>query len=383
MAFKQPISRVRGAVVTAALLLAGTQALSAVLPEDRSDVLYHRYDGGGITIDGPSVLLRKKIGKSVSVSANYYVDVISSASIDVVTTASPYTEERTQTSVGVDYLRGGTIMSVGFTQSEESDFDANTYSFSVTQNMFGDLTTVTLAYGLGSDTVGRSTDPTFARDVDRQQYAIGVSQILTRNLIVGASFEGITDEGYLNNPYRSVRYLTEDGSGYLFQGEVYPNTRTSAAAAIRGRYYLPYRAAISADYRFFSDTWGIVSHTAELGYTHALRDGLVLSARYRYYTQEQADFYADLFPRIDYQNFLARDKELSTFDSHAVGAGVSWEFGQQGFGFFSKAKLTLDWDHVLFRYDNFRDLRVSTAPGDEPLYELNADVVRLFVSFWY
>jgi hypothetical protein len=365
------------------LLLASAPAWSAVLPEDRSDVLYHRYAGGGITIDGPSVLLRKKVGKNVSVSANYYVDMITSASIDVVTTASPYTEERKQASVGVDYLRGGTIMSVGFTKSDESDFDASTYSFAVTQNMFGDLTTVTLAYGLGSDIVGQSTDPTFARDVDRQQYAIGVSQILTRNLIVGASFEGITDEGYLNNPYRSVRYLNEDGSDYLFQGEVYPNTRTSAAASVRGRYYLPYRAAVSADYRFFSDTWGIVSHTAELGYVHPLREGLIVTARYRYYTQEQADFYADLFPRVDYQNFLARDKELSTFDSHSIGAGVSWEFGRDGFAFFSKGKLTLDWDHVLFRYDNFRDLRVDTTPGEEPLYELNADVVRLFVSFWY
>ena len=90
-------------------------ATAGVLPEDRTDILYHLYDGGGVEIDGPSVLVRKQVGKSVSLVGNYYVDMISSASIDVITTASPYTEERTQWSLGMDYLRGNTTMSVGYT----------------------------------------------------------------------------------------------------------------------------------------------------------------------------------------------------------------------------------------------------------------------------
>ena len=64
-------------------------AHATVLPEERADVLYHLYDGGGVQIDGPSVLVRKQVGKSVSLVGNYYVDVVSSASIDVITTASP------------------------------------------------------------------------------------------------------------------------------------------------------------------------------------------------------------------------------------------------------------------------------------------------------
>jgi len=35
-----------------------------VLPEDRADTLYHRYEGGGVTVDGPSLLVRRKIGES-------------------------------------------------------------------------------------------------------------------------------------------------------------------------------------------------------------------------------------------------------------------------------------------------------------------------------
>ena len=68
---------------------------AGVLPDDRADALYHRYDGGGVTVDGPSMLVRKKFGENFSVAANYYVDMVSSASIDVVTQASPYKETRT------------------------------------------------------------------------------------------------------------------------------------------------------------------------------------------------------------------------------------------------------------------------------------------------
>jgi hypothetical protein len=191
---------IRRVLLVATALSVFGAAEAGVLPDDRADVLYHRYDGGGVTIDGPSILVRKKAGKSLSFVGNYYVDMISSASIDVITTASPYTEERTQWSMGMDYLRGNTTMRVNYTTSEESDFDAETVSFSVSQDMFGDLTTLTLSYALGDDLVRKSDDPTFEEPLDRQIYGVGITQILTKNLISSVNFETITEEGYLNNP---------------------------------------------------------------------------------------------------------------------------------------------------------------------------------------
>jgi hypothetical protein len=130
-------------------LVASSAVHAAVLPDDRADVLYHRYDGGGVTIDGPSVLLRKKFAEKYSVSANYYVDMVSSASIDVMTTASPYKEERTQGSLAFDVLHGKTQYSVSYTLSDESDYTANTASFDVSQDIFGDLTTVSFGFSQG------------------------------------------------------------------------------------------------------------------------------------------------------------------------------------------------------------------------------------------
>ena len=79
----------RGLIITLMLSMTFGVSHAGVLPDDRADVLYHLYDGGGVEIDGPSVLVRKKVGKSLSFVGNYYVDMISSASIDVITTASP------------------------------------------------------------------------------------------------------------------------------------------------------------------------------------------------------------------------------------------------------------------------------------------------------
>jgi len=375
--------RCAGIVASILLLATAGPAIADVLPDNRADILYHLYDGGGVTIDGPSILVRKKVGKSLSFVANYYVDMISSASIDVVTTASPYTEERQQKSIGMDYLRGNTTMSISVTNSEESDFTSDSYSFSVSQGMFGDLTTLTLAYSLGKDEVRRSDDDTFVREADRQFYSVGLTQIMTRNLIMGMNVETITDEGFLNNPYRTVRYVDSSNPiGYSYEAELYPNTRTSTAIGIKARYYLPYRAAIQGEYRFFTDTWGILSHTGAISYTHPW-GAWTFTGKYRHYTQGQADFYSDLFPRSEATNFRGRDKELSKFVSQNFRLQASYAFLQDGWGFVDKGTVNLIYDQLLIDYDNFRDLTTGALVGEEPAYRLDAGVYQLFISFWF
>lgn len=357
--------------------------LAAVLPEDRADVLYHAYDGGGVEITGPSVLILKQIGSSVAVSGNYYVDSVTSASIDVETTASEYTEDRTETSLGLQYLTGRSIMSFGYTSSDENDYRANSAHFNISQSMFGDLTNVTLGYSLGWDEVGNNNDPTFEEDVDRQHYRVGISQILTKDWILDFGYEGITDEGFLNNPYRSVRYLDNTVPvGYSYEPELYPRTRTSNAAALRTKYYLPYRAALHGEYRYFEDTWNIKAHTFQLGYTHPWRDKWIFKLKYRYYTQDKADFYDDLFDRSEQTNFRARDKELSTFNSHTIGFGTSYEF-VRSWNMVERGTLNFSYDHIMFAYDDFRDLTSNAAVGQEPFYEFDADVFQFYLSVWY
>ena len=381
-----------------AVLLLAAVARAGVLPEDRADVMYHRYEGGGLTVQGPSVLVRKKIGESFSVSGNYYVDAISSASVDVVVTgASPYKERREQKSLAVDYLRGKSTWSASYMTSAENDYKSNTWSLSVSQDMFGDLTTISFGYSRGNDTIfktigdgsgGKMLDPAFRRTVDRHSYRVGVTQVLTRDLLASFNFETISSQGYLQNPYRFTRYLPGPGSTtWARQPETFPNTRTGNAAALMLKYYLPWRAALEGQYRFYGDTWGINAHTAGIEYTHPWQQRWVFTGSYRFYTQNSANFFSDLFPAIDAQNFMARDKETSALASHTVGLGVAYDFPVGWASWLTRGTASLRIDHMMIDYDYFRDLRNyppgSVQPGTEPLYSLNANVLQLYVSFWF
>jgi hypothetical protein len=381
----------------ALLSLVPAASVAGVLPEDRADMLYHYYDGDGVRIDGPSILVRKKLKQSFSLYGNYYVDSISSASIDVVTTgASPYTEERTELTMGLDYLHDDTLMSISFSDSEESDYSASTLNIGVNQEVFGGMTTIFLGYGRGSDEVRRNlpdgtNEPGFREDADRRNYRLGVTQVITRNMVLGINYEAITDEGYLNNPYRSVRFLDPaNPSGYSYQPEVYPRTRTSNAIGLRSRYHLRGSGAIHGGYRYFGDTWGINAHNFDVGYTRPWRQALTFDMSYRFYTQNSADFYSDLFPYENSQNFLARDKELSTFNSHTVRFGMSYDLVKDGWRMLDKASVSFYYDRILYDYDDFSDLRNVDSngspvypPGDEPAFSFTSDVLQLFFSVWF
>jgi hypothetical protein len=368
-----------------ALMLLSVDGHGAILPEDRSDAMYHSYEGGGLTVDGPSVLIRKAYKDKFSVWGNYYVDMISSASIDVVTTASPYEEQRDEVSVGLDYLHGKTFMGLAYTNSEESDYSAEALSFGISQDFFGDLTTLGISYARGDDEVRRNGDDLFLEEAKRQSYRVDLSQIITKSFIVNMNYEGISDEGFLNNPYRQVRYFDPDSErGFSFEPELYPRTRNSSATAIRGMYFLPFRASLKGEYRYYTDSWGITGWNTEIAYVHPLSDKLILEAKYRFYSQDGADFYSDLFPYSESQNFRARDKELSTYTNHTVGAGVSYQFNVPWISFLKHGELNLYVDYMMFDYEDFSDIRYTDyPPGEEPAYSLRSVVIRAFISFYY
>jgi hypothetical protein len=357
---------------------------AAVLEADKADILYHSYQGGGMKIDGPALLLRKKVNESFAVSAFYYVDTISSASVDVLSTASPYSEERQEGAIGVEYLHDKTLLTLAVSKSDEDDFLAQSLSFDIAHDTFGDLTKVNLGVSYGDNDVMRNGDENFLEKSKQYRIRTGISQILTRNLTAAVNVEGVIDEGYLNNPYRTVRYVDSTlAAGFGSQAEVYPNTRNSFAVKLSTSYYLPYRAAFFGQYRYFSDSWDIEAHEIELSYRHPFGENLLLEVKYRTYQQTQANFYSDLFPYRDAQNFLARDKELSEFDDVTIGIGLTYKIPKQYFFKSLNSEATLQWDRIDFDYHNFRDRTVAAPLGEEPLYGFNANVIRAFMSVYF
>src|SRR6201999_716410 len=122
---------------------------------------------------------------------------------------------------GFDYLHGKTTYSGGIINSKEKDYQSNTTYYSVSQDMFGDLTTVSMSFKRGWDRVfsdikdattgqiinqpsfgglDKNGNPIAYKIADHRGYSLGLSQILTRSLIADFNYEVLTDEGYLQSP---------------------------------------------------------------------------------------------------------------------------------------------------------------------------------------
>jgi hypothetical protein len=378
----------------AALLLARTAAAD-VLPDDRADVFWSKYSGGGMNITGESALVRKKITENLALEGSFFIDKVSGASVDVLSQASVIKDTRKQKSIGVEFLHDKTTYNASFMTSVERDYISDTSHISLSQDMFGDLTTVTLGFSRTRDKVGENNGTAnkpiinWLGHADTRSYDAGVSQILTKNLIAGINFEVVTDSGFLANPYRSVRFLDPTTPRlYGLASQVYPETRTSTAIQAQAKYYLPYRAAITGSYRFFRDTWGILGHTVEVDYTHPIGKVLILEARARYYKQNSATFYSDLFSEAGQQNFEARDQNLAALNNSTIGGKATWAFRPDGWLVFKRMTATLDLSRIHFSYSDFRDIREfgvtpPPTPGTEPLYKFNALVVQVFVSAFF
>ena len=104
-------------MIAALLLIRST--IADVLPDNRADVFYSKYSGGGMDITGYSATARAKITENFAVEANYFVDKVSGASIDVLSQASVIKDERKQKSISLDYIHDKTQIGV---RSDKIDF---------------------------------------------------------------------------------------------------------------------------------------------------------------------------------------------------------------------------------------------------------------------
>ena len=246
-------------------VFAPNAARAATLPEDRAEAMVHVYKGGGVTASGPAVLVRKNIADKVSLTGSFYIDAVSNASIDVVTTASPYKERRNDFGLAIDYAVRDSLITLAVGASKEPDYDTKSLSLDIAQETFGGMTTVNVGFTRAADEVGKIGEPAFFDQAKHWQYRVGVTQILTPRWLASVNFEAVSDTGFLGNTYRVARVF---GAAVP---ERHPRTRSSRAVKLRAIGDLGSRDAVRAEYRYYWDTWDIKAHTVEVGSFFAFR----------------------------------------------------------------------------------------------------------------
>lgn len=344
-------------------LAGGVANAAPSLPEDRADAMYHSYEGGGLKAYGPALLVRKKLADTVSLSAAYYVDMVSNASIDVVTTASPYKETRNEYTLGADYVVRDATISVSTSHSKEPDYISDGTSLDIAQEVFGGMTSIALGFSRSHDKVGAKGEG-FFDFATHWRYRLGLTQILSPTWLASVNAEAVSDDGYLGNPYRAARTL---GAAVP---ERNPRTRTSRSVKFRVLGEVKPGSAVRAEYRYFWDTWAIKAHTTELGYSRQFGDNWLVDWYGRYYTQSKALFYSDNAQSVT--TYVSRNRQLSTFKSMSLGAKMAYTAKRVPGSY--EIKLNAVYERVRFNFADYTDIRTGQA------YKHDAGVLQLFVS---
>lgn len=353
-------------------LLGASPARALTLPENRAEGMYHLYRGGGVTSQGPALLVRKSLTDRLSLSGSLFVDQVSNASVDVVTTASPYKERRNEYGVAADYLVRDALVSVGLARSDEPDYKTKSASVDIQQEVFGGMTNVSLGFSRAVDQVGRASDQAFFDNARHWQYRVGLTQILTPRWQASLNVEAISDTGFLGNAYRTARLF-----GAVVP-ERHPRTRSSRAIKIGTVGRVGWfddgsgapRDAFHADYRYFWDTWDIRAHTAEVGYSRYIGNSFLADGFVRYYKQNKALFYSD--NAVADTTYLSRNRQLATFNNLTVGGKLSYDWKSQPGVYDLKANLGLELLNV--NYSDYTDVRTGRP------YHLRAAVLQLFLT---
>lgn len=182
----------------------------------------------------------------------------------------------------------------------------------------------------------------------RNSYTLSLSfsQIVTKNLQLSLFGDVLYQQGLLSTPYHRVYFAdrpnfyiggnadaisnyTSSTNTEVFQladdNEQLPNTRWKIPIGMRANYYINASLALRSYYRFYTDNWGVTAHTISLELPIKIAGGkLTFLPTYRYYTQQQADYFAPYETHLSTSEFYTSDFDLSTFDSHQYGLGFRY-----------------------------------------------------------
>jgi len=167
---------------------------------------------------------------------------------------------------------------------------------------------------------------------------IGFTQIVSRTTLFQLNYTYGTSTGYHNDYNNVLTVVNPDGTlttapwvapgtdnrPYLFEER--PDSRSRNILFFRGVHHLT-EDVINFSYRYFTDDWGINSHTLDFRYRYQLTSKQYLQPHIRYYTQTKADFYRhDLVQGVDVDatgaanvQYASSDYRVGAFDSTTLG----------------------------------------------------------------
>lgn len=318
-------------------------------------------DDDSLAVISPQVTIRGDVSEEVEISAGYEIDVISAATVDVVTAASPrgYEEQRHGLSIGALWTpEPKTKVSAKYLPSWEVDYRSHSFTSGVSREWLSRRLTTSLNGRVGFNRVGRSGSHSSSfRALRTLSVGLGVGWIASRWTVLEAVYEPQWHHGFMASPYRFVEVRWSDGST-VSAPEVVPDQRVRHAVGLGVRHALNRQWYLSGKYRFYRDNWGIWSHTAETELQRAVRwDKLILGLTMRGYRQNKADFHEARYERMSglLPEYRSADKMLTGSWSMLGAARAQVNAGS--FGFVDALRVTLKYEIYDQHFLDFQALK--------------------------
>ena len=284
-------------------------------------------DSDHTSVISPLVQGTADVTPDTTVSLGYVADVVSSASVDIVSQASPTTihDTRQQVSASLSHTIDATKLHGGYSFSHENDYLSHSLNAGIDRELFDKNTTLSLGYALSLNTVGRRDDVNFSRGLDVHSVSASWTQLVSEKLLTQLTYELGYASGFQSSPYRFVPVRASLGAApEMWVMETDPDTRFRHAVVLGVNRALGEDSSLQGDYRLYHDTWGITSHTLGVRLFTKLTPKVELRLRERFYTQGRASFYQENYTSV--MQYMAFDRELSSLWSETLGAKLSYLF---------------------------------------------------------
>lgn len=157
---------------------------------------------------------------------------------------------------------------------------------------------------------------------NRRSYNVSAvfSQVINKRMQFSLSAEAIYMEGLLSTPFHRV-FFADSNEGDI---ERLPESRLKLPFSFRFNYFPMDKFIVRSYYRFYTDDFGIVAHTANLEIPFKVSDVVSIAPFYRYHSQSSADHFAPYKQHLSSEEFYTSDYDLSSLSSHKIGLAFGY-----------------------------------------------------------
>lgn len=288
-----------------------------------------------------------------NVGGSYLLDMVTAASPDIVSQASPpFRESRHAGSLTGGYKPGIYGAQASANVSKEPDYVSMTGGLALTADLNDKLITPRIGYSYTHDRIGRSSAPLslfeknkiFEKSFNIHEVEAGVTFVMSANMVLLVSGTAQFERGDQSKPYRYVPMFDPNTAPLVRKGEKVetvnefrlavrpleqlPTSRDRYAAG--GRFMLRMgNATLRLEERLYYDTWGILASTTDGRYMMDLSRHLRVWPHLRLHAQTGASFYKLAYAAYSEPNgqlivplFRTSDRELSPMGTVTLGAGT-------------------------------------------------------------